>query len=350
MYITDERGTVMNRSLRNMIALGAILLTAMLNNCGGGGGGGGSGSGSLDNGGGAASAQLSTFTNDVSACMPVLGASSPDPGEAGLGEWSAWDPMASGTVLGKLFDPGIGGNECFSAQVELLDSHIAMAQEFADTWDTSGTYTRGNITAIVQTDVPAVTIPYLAFDIPVERLITLQVPDEDLTIHMAFTLDGDDQTIVEQYEIGDTQAGVFYSWKEGNEAGIWHASIGESKVQFMWQGDSLDKSFIITECTDAAGGNWEVMGGGSVASSASEMAFMARNQDNNASSDAYYLAISLADLMDGTPQPIWNAGTNPPDPGTNAVLAYVTEEDINCFGFLGNREYPADLTELAWNQ
>lgn len=340
----------MNRRLRNMIALGAILLTAVLNNCGGGGGGGGSGSGSIDNGGGAASAQLSTFTNDVSACMPVLAASSPDPGGASLGEWSGWDPMASGTVLGKLFDPGIGGNECFSAQVELLDSHIAMAQEFADTWDTNGTYTRGNITAIVQTDIPAVTIPYLAFDIPVERLITLQVPDEDLTIHMAFTLDGGDQTLVEQYEIGDAQAGVFYSWKEGNDAGIWHASIGESKVQFMWQGDSLDKSFIITECTDAAGGNWEVMGGGSVASSASEMAFMARNQDNGDSLDAYYLTISLGDLMGGTSQPIWNAAANPPDPSIDAVLAYVTEEDINCFGFLGNREYPADLSELAWNQ
>ena len=243
----------------------------------------------------------------------------------------------------------------------MLDSHINLVNEFSALWNTSGIYTQGNTKANVDTTVSSVTIPFLSLDLgaldPMDRLVTLSVPDQDLTINMAFSQNGGNQTIVEQYTIGTTQSCVFLARIVGNDVEIWCASINEStpvsKAQIMWEGNTGSKTFTISECTNAsAGNNWEVMGGGSVASSTSEMAFMACNYQNDDSSDSgtYYITTTLNGLENGASQPIINAAAIPPNPNTDIVLAYINEDNPECFGFLGIQNYPNTLEDLAWLQ
>ncbi len=335
----------MNRP-KLMIVL-AVLMAITANNCGGGGGGGSGGSN--DNGSNASSTQLSPLTQDLISCIPTLNEVNPDPGVSSLESWEGWDPMASGTVLGKLFDTGTGGNECIYSRIQVFGSHLGIANEFADKWESSGTYREGNVTASVDTGVSTVNIPYLDFPVYVDKHIILKVPDEVLTIHLAFTIDGNNQTIVEQYEIGNEEAGAYYTEKDGKTIRIWHALIKTDqlttcKAQFMWEGNTDDKSFMIAECTNGSGGNWEVIGGGDT----NEMAFMARNDENNSSEDEYYIAITPQDLLAGTEQAIMNAQTYPPN-GVG-ILAYITGGNPRCFGFLGEGQYPNSLDELAWIQ
>jgi hypothetical protein len=298
--------------------------------------------------------ELTPFTDKVKACTPYLDESSPSAGVSLLEDWGGWDPQATNTVLGKLFDPGIGGDECIYNQIEILDSHIEMANIFADDWGASGTYTGNGISAVVDISVTTVTIPYLGADSPpMERLITMNDPAQGLTVHMAFSQTGNGQTIVSQYVQG-TESGVYYAWFLGNKMGIWHASIKDRKVQVIWEGNTTDKTFKISECTNATGGNWEAMGGGSIATSLDEMAFMARNNATSSSEDEYYLVIPLGELEDGDEQAVLDAGAVPPD-GTG-VLAYITQGNDLCLGFLGdlpqedNTAYPDVLEDLAWEQ
>ena len=303
-----------------------------------------------------AGTKLSLFTDRVKSCMPYFEGSSASTGNTNLQLWGGWDLGANGAVLGKLFNPDIGGDECIFSQIEILDSHISMVNEFSDLWITSGAYSQGNNTAIVDTTLRTVTIPFLGFDSdlldllqPLDRLVTLSVPDQNLTIHMAFSQNGGNQTIVEQYVIGNTESGAYLALVEGDVVRIWHASITGSKAQFRWEGNTNEKSFKISECTNAAGDNWEVMGGGSIASPASEMAFMARNDSNNSSVDEYYLTITYDSLQNGIAQTIRNAGTTTPDPSVS-VLSYIIEGNDNSLGLLGIDQYPNTLEDLAWVQ
>jgi hypothetical protein len=158
------------------------------------------------------------------------------------------------------------------------------------------------------------------------------------------------QSIVSQYSIGTSESGVYLARIIGDDVQIWTASMTASKVQILWEGNTSEKRFKISEATDASGGNWEVIGGGSIAGSSSQMAFRARNNQNNASADEYYLAITLDDLEKGNAQTIVNALTNPPDPGTSNALSYITEGDTNCPEFLFEPKYPQSLDDLAWVQ
>jgi hypothetical protein len=353
-----HKGMHMNRKLFTLLAY-ALISFMILEGCGGGGGGGSSnksGDGNV-----AVGTKLSLFTDRVKSCMPHPEGSSTSTGVTNLQLWSGWDPGANGAVLGKLFNPDIGGDECIYSQIKILDSHIGMVNEFSDNWLTSGVYHQGNSTATVDTTVSTVTIPFLDLDLvaldpldPLDRIITLSVPEQNLTIHMAFSQEGGNQTIVEQYSIGTTESGVFLSRVIGNDVKIWCASITEStvsKVQIMWEGNTAEKSFRISECTNASTSdyNWEVMGGGSIASPASEMAFMARNDSNNSSVDEYYLTITYDNFQYGTAHTILNASTTPPDPSVS-VLSYIIEGNDNSLGFLGIDQYPNTLENVAWVQ
>ena len=343
----NHKGMYMNRTLFTLLAY-ALISLMILEGCGGGGGSNNSGDSN-----GAVGTKLSLFTESVKSCMPHPEGSSISTGDTNLQLWSCWDPGANGAVLGKLFNPDIGGDECIYSQIKILDSHISMLNEFSDHWLTSGVYSQGNITATVNTTVSTVTIPFLALDLgildPLDRLVTLNVPDQNLTIHMAFLQDSGKQTILEQYSIGASESGVFLARVIGNDVEIWCASITESKVQIMWEGNTAEKSFRISECTNASTSdyNWEIIGGGSIASSTSEMAFMARNDSNNSSVDEYYLTITYDGLQNGTAQTILNAGTTPPNPSVS-VLTYIIEGNDNSLGFLGIDQYPNTLDDLAW--
>jgi hypothetical protein len=338
----------MNRTLLTLFA-GALIVLA---GCGGGGGGGGNNSDDNGNNNGPVGTKLSLFTDQVKSCTPYLSLGSLSSATSNLMVWNSWSPDASGSILGKLFDKANGQDECIYSQVQVLDSHINLVNQFSDRWLTSGTYTQGTMTAVVNTTATTVTIPFLGSDSPdsMDRLVTLSDPTKDLTINMAFHQSGGNQTIVEQYVMGNVSA-VFLARIIGSDVQIWFAGIGDHKVQGMWEGNTASKTFKISECTNASAGNWEVMGGGSVASSTSEMAFMARNDQNNNSSDSYtyYITATLNGLENGTLQPIINADAVPPTPNTGAQ-AYITEGAPECFGFLGRESYPNTLDDLAWVQ
>jgi len=298
---------------------------------------------------------LSIFSDEVKVCTPFLEGSGQDLGDISLDEWSAWDPQVDRSVLGKLFNTEIGQDECIYTQIEVLDSLIAKVNEFLEYWGEDGTYTIGDMSATIDNDTSSVYVPYLRtffaelISVPVDREITLTDSGDDLTLHMAFLIDGTAEYIVTQYTIGTTQAGVYYTERDGDELRIWHASVRTRKVQFTWEGHAGDQWFTITQCSDVTG-NWEVMGGGSVEVSTDEMAFMARNQYTGGSADEYYVTLTRAELESGTEPTggIIDAGTT--EPNGSGVLAYITEGEPECFGFLGVGAYPSDVGVLAWGQ
>ncbi len=298
--------------------------------------------------------ELSTFTDDVKLCMPFLPSRALSAGTTDLSVWSTWSPNNSGSILGKLFEEDNGLDECPYTRIAVLDDHIEMVNGFSDYWDSDGEHTVGSRTATVDTSVDSVDIPYLTgvfqgdlYTVAVDRLVT--VTEGTLTVNMAFKISGTTETIVEQYQIGTTEAGVFYTIQNGNYRGIWHAYVGDSKIQFMWDGNIGDQTFRITECTDSgSGSNWEVLGGGEIASGTSELAFIARNDaDGSSSLDEYYITLTLDELEDATTQTITDAGVSAP--GGAGVLRYITEDNEDCLDFLGIDEYPDDVSDLAWD-
>jgi hypothetical protein len=342
----------MNKSLLSLLA-GALVTLMILTGCGGGGGGSSSG----DNGGGngAGGTKLSLFTDQVKSCTPYISIGSLSNATSSLlDDWNSWSTGVSGSVLGKLFDPANGKDECIYSPVQVLDSHINLVNQFSDRWLTSGTYTQGSMTAVVDTTFSAVTPPFINQQVPepMDRLVTLTVPDQNLTIYIAFSQSNGNQIIVEQYTIGNSESGAYVARVVGDDVEVWFAGITGSKVQMMWEGNTAEKTFTMTECTNASGGNWEVMGGGSVAGPTSKMAFMARNNQNNNSSDSdtYYITTTLNDLENGTLQPIFNADATPPNPDTESVQAYVTPGESECLGFFDIGYYPNTLEDLAWVQ
>ncbi|HPW70154.1 MAG: hypothetical protein ACOX2W_12620 [Desulfomonilia bacterium] len=290
-------------------------------------------------------AGLHTFTEDVQLCTPYLGSSS-------LDQWADWDPDNAGGVLGRLFDPGMGEDECLYTHSVILDDHIELANRFSDHWDQDGEHTRDGVTMTVDTSVESVVIPYLkqyifgGMSVAVDRILTLK--SGALTIRMAFAADGEKETIVEQYEIGDTEAGVFYAIRDGDHRALWQASVRGARTQHMWEGNVAQKWFRITECTDS-GTNWEVMGGGSVAREDEMMAFRARSHEDSEPEDEFYLSISLEELNNGTipAAGVVDAAVDLPD-GVDAPLAYITKSSGKCLGFLGYFAYPNDVDELDW--
>ncbi len=292
----------------------------------------------------ATGAGLHTFTEDVQLCTPYLGSSS-------LDQWTDWDPDNAGSVLGRMFDPGMGGDECLYAHSVILDDHIELVNRFSDYWDQDGEHTGDGVTMTVDTGVESVVIPYLdqyifgGMSVAVDRMVILQ--SGDLTVRMAFAVDGEMETIVEQYEIGDTDAGVFYTVRDGDYRALWQASVRGARTQHMWEGDVAQKWFRITECTDA-GTNWEIMGGGSVADDDSMMAFSSRSHEDSGSEDEFYLSISLEELNNGIipAAGVVDAAVDSPD-GVDE-RAYITITSSKCLGFLGIFAYPNDVDELDW--
>ncbi|HDP26238.1 MAG TPA: hypothetical protein ENN34_12460 [Deltaproteobacteria bacterium] len=289
---------------------------------------------------------MQTFMDEVRACMPFLG-------EGGSDVWSDVDPASQGAIFSRLFDPERGGNSSLFTHIEILDSHIEMINRFADVWDFDGTYTEDELTLTVDNSVSAVSIPYLRglfsdlISVEVDREVFLKGPG-DLTVHMAFALDEDFLELVQQYEKGAAEAGVFYAVWIDDLLRIWIASVrGDSKVQLMWEGSVEEQRFRITVCSNETG-NWEVMGGGSIEAPESRMAFMARNDATNNSLDEYYLTISYEDLLDGVEQEIYDAVTTPPDPDEWGEHAYIAAGNVNCLEFLGIGEYPERIEDLDW--
>jgi len=332
--------------MRKIFLLSAIIMILFLAGCGDDSAGGG---GSND----PSTAALETFTDDVKGCTPYLTNSFSPGGSTDLSQWAAWNPNLTGSVLGKLFNPSNGGDECFYTHIAILDSHIGMVNEFRASWEAGGQHTINAMTATIDNTVTSVAVPYLKLYYPglvnvaVDREITLV--SGDLTVHMAFRISGSVQIIVEQYTDGSDLSGVYYAERDGDLLRIWHASVRESKIQFAWDADLGDKTFRITECTDwGEDENWEVMGGGSVASDNAEMAFISRNCTNNGSGDEYYVATTLYGLAHWYPLiPVLADATHPNGQG---VLAYVDEDMIQCIQFLPIGEYPNSVSDLTWSE
>ena len=329
--------------MRKMFLFSAVVL-ALLSACG-------TQSTATDNSN-STTATLEAFTDDVKECTPYLSNSFSSGGSNDLSQWAAWNPNLTGTVLGKLFNPSNGQDECFYKHIAILDSHIGMANEFSNYWAQGGEHTINTVTATIDNSVSSVAVPYLKLyypglvDVAVDREITLV--SGSLTVHMAFRISGSRQIIVEQYTDGTTLSGVYYTERDGDILRVWHASVRGSKVQFAWDADLADKTFRVTECTDWSDDlNWEVMGGGSVSSDNAEMAFIARNYQNDNSNDEYYVQTTFYGLIHwATLTPLLADATHPDGLG---VLAYIDEDMLQCIDFLPENEYPTSLSDLAWS-
>ncbi len=320
--------------------------------CGGGGGGGGEDADDQVDNNVTGGTKLRLFSEQVILYTPYLDETASSSAGSDLKDWSSWDPGVSGSVLGKLFNPAIGRDECIHSLMQVFDAHIRMVNEFSGQWGMPGTYSQGTMTAAVVTAVSTVSIPFLNADFPgdIDRQVTLYEPTQDLTVNMAFAQDGENQTIVEQYSLGFSESGVFLGRISGNRIQVWMAVLNDSKVQIMWECDTSENWFKITEASNASGGNWEVMGGGSKNGSTGQMAFMARNELNNSSNDEYYLTVTESALEDRTEQTVLHAQANPPSPSANEVFAYITEGNPQCPDFFFDPKYPYAIEDLAWLQ
>ncbi|HQJ09456.1 MAG TPA: hypothetical protein PLF54_10680 [Deltaproteobacteria bacterium] len=214
--------------MKKIFLLSAFIVVSFLAGCGDD-----SPSGGSDN---PTTAALETFTDDVRGCTPYLSNTFSLGGSNDLSQWAAWNPNFTGTVLGKLFNPDNGGDECFYTHIEILDSHINMVNEFRASWEAGGQHTINTMTATINNTVDSVAVPYLKLyhpglvNVAVDRVIT--IVSGSLTVNMAFKIDGTRQIIVEQYTDGSTLSGVYYAERDGNLLRIWHASVRGSKVQF----------------------------------------------------------------------------------------------------------------------
>ncbi|HOJ14314.1 MAG TPA: hypothetical protein PLS81_09880 [Deltaproteobacteria bacterium] len=332
------------RSLAAVIAL-SVLAACLVSGCGSESG---SGSSSV-----APGTPLELFSEDVEACTPLLEEASPDEGTYDISSWEGWDPEADKSVFGTLFDPGIGRIACIHKVAEILDTHIGLVNTFSDEWSSSGTYTSAGMTAEVDTTVPQFVLPFLGFDsrlIALEKMVTLRVPSDNLTLHMAFSQSGEgNQIVIEQYSKGQTEAGVFIAQRQASKTRIWYAGVSAGdKVQLMWEGDTSGLSFMISVCTNAGGGNWEAMGGGFTSSGGDDIAVMARNNVAVQLEDEYYVHLTLNALEEGAAGQVLLASDNPP--GTSGALAYINV-DMDGYpglGYLGPDAYPEDADALAW--
>lgn len=329
-------------ALRIRTVLAALVAAVVLAACG-------SESGSNGQGGVAAGTKLAAFTDKVRSCTPYLEEASPSEGTYDLSAWSGWDPGATRTVLGTLFDEGIGEDACIHKVVQTIDSHIGLVNTFSEQWGSAGTYTSGNMTATVVTDVPEFEIPFWGYELPIlfDRLITLEDSSSGLTVHMAFAqYGGDNQIVVGQYTLKTAEAGVYIAQIQDGKVMISYAGLSETtgvKVQIMWEGNTDEETFKISVCTNAAGGNWEAMGGGGVSSSSEQIALMARN---NATAQTYYIVLTKGELEEGRRVTIVSAATDPP--ASTGIESYISEESSACLGFFDTGDYPASLTDLAW--
>ncbi len=330
--------------MRKIFLLWAFIVISFLAGCGDDSQGG------SDN---PTSTALETFTDDVKECTPYISNIFSGGGTNDLSQWAAWNPNYQGTVLGKLFNPDNGGDECFYTQIAILDAHIGMVNEFRASWEAGGQHTINTVTATIDNTVTSVAVPYLKLYYPglvnvaVDKEITLV--SGGLTVHMAFKISGSRQIIVEQYTDGSATSGVYYAERDGDLLRIWHASVRGSKVQFAWDADLGERTFRVTVCTDWGEDlNWEVMGGGSVESNNAEIALMARNYQNNGSNDEYYVQTTLYGLTHSTLTPLLADATHP-DGSDGGVLAYIDEDMIQCIEFLQFEEYPDSVSDLSWS-
>ncbi|HNY65419.1 MAG TPA: hypothetical protein PKM41_08255 [Deltaproteobacteria bacterium] len=295
---------------------------------------------------------LDAFTGDVKQCTPSIDDFAFTSESSALNSWTGWKRNNANGVMGKVFNTTLGDYQSIYTHLETLDEHIALVNAFTDSFDDPGSHTIGDDTAKVVTTVSEVNVPFMGWSfrepmsVPVDRVVT--VTSGTLTVHMAFRVSGGREVIVEQYTDGNSDAGVFYAIRDGNYLGVWHASVTDTNngVQFMWDGDMGEGTFRISLSSDA-GGNWQVMGGGSVETSGSAMAFMARNDDTGGSDVKYYTSMTLAEFSAGTEKAIFNAGTAPP--GGAGALSYITEDSEDCLGFYRVNDFPVSVDDLDWN-
>jgi hypothetical protein len=316
-------------------------------------GGGGGTTSSSDSSITTTSETLDTYSDDVKALTPYVGTS------GYLDDWdTGWNPDNDFTVFNKLF--GNESVESLYGPVEALDDYIEMVNSFADYWDTDGDITDSDepsdIAITINNDINEVTLPFFKDDnnnditVEVDRVVTVESSDEGYLLHMAFTVDAEQQNLVAYYEMesGEIEIGVYYGTMNSisGDLEIWHASSSTMNINFKWKGNLDEDWFAITQITDGCSGNQQVMGGGSIND---EMAFISKNEDTNSSLDEYYVTVTNSHINDGstysdTPT---DAGTTPPD-GTGS-LAYITEGNVKCIGWLEPAERPTCTDDIVWN-
>ncbi len=315
---------------------------------------------------------LSTYENDVREITPYTADKeskrSKMPGIEEeecypyLLDWNAWKPVVDAnehTVLDKLFDPGNGLENIYGPVQEMdwyvddVNQHAALLDELGKTTEGSGEYI--STFSVLSIETKTIEVPFFNDLVSVDRIVEYDDGNGRI-VFIAFTKDDQKETLVafSQSDAGGPLQMVVYGERDNDTSMVIKVAVhlvydgsrlGESfKGQFIWKGNLDEKWFSIAQKTDAANGNWEVVGGGSIAAG-KEMAFMSRNNDG--CSGWYYIkSITNDQIIEGAkPGDPIDAETDPPDGSTDA-LKYITDDYPEFPGELSS--YPTSEISCEW--
>ena len=280
-------------------------------------------------------------------------------------EWGAWEPVVGTfeqTIFDKLFDPG-NGVENIYGPVQILDQIIEQVNQHSSLFDNlvetvDGEGEDAATFSVLSIETIPVKVPFFGGQVSVDRIVKYDDGKGKIE-HIAFTINeqNEKETLV-AFSAADSDGPlqmVIYGERD-NETNMVikvavHLVYNDSypshdsfKGQFIWRGNLDDDWFSITQKTDAANGNWEVIGGGSIAAG-KEMAFMSRNNDG--CPGWYYIkSITNEQIITGTkPGDPISVAVDPPDGNTKA-LRYITDNNTEFPGILEN--YPTSEITCDW--
>lgn len=281
-----------------------------------------------------------------------------------LEDWEHWKPdmnQYTYTVLDKLFDPD-SGDEGIYGPVETLDRfidnvnvHKMLLDELGETVSDDSEYP--SIFTVLSIEPSTITVPFFGDAVSVDRIVK-HVTGSGETEHIAFTIDEqrDAETLVAFATSdfgGQLQMAIYGKRDNATNMEIKVAihliydppSTDSFRGQFRWQGNRNENWFSITQRTDAAGGNWQVLGGGSIAEGRGGMSFMARTAD--CGNLWYYIEnITNAQILSETkPGDPIAFDISPPD-GSTPSLKYITDGESEFPGILDT--YPTEVITCDW--
>jgi len=315
---------------------------------------------------------LSTYENEVREITPYTATDSSSRSKMpGIEEdecfpylldWGAWEPVVGAnehTVFDKLFDPGNGLENIYGPVQEMdwfvddVNQHAALLDELGTTTEGTGEYV--STFSVLSIETKTIKVPFFEDQVSVDRIVEYD-DGNGRTVSIAFTKDEVNETMVafSRSDDGGPLQMVVYGERDNETSMVIKVAVhlvyegnrlGESfKGQFIWKGNLDEKWFSIAQKTDAANGNWEVVGGGSIADG-KDMAFKSRNNDG--CSGWYYIeSITNDQIKNGIkPGDPIDAEVDPPDAGTEA-LEYITEDSPRFPGLLDM--YPTKEITCGW--
>jgi len=309
--------------------------------------------------------EITPYTSTTARTMAVRSAEAPDNGSYQcLEDWEHWKPYMDRfetTVLDKLFDPengieGIYGPvETLDGFIENVNVHKMLLDELGETVEGEGEYT--STFSVLSIETREIEVPFFEETVTVDRIVKY-VTGTGETEYIAFTIDEqrDAETLVafatSDFD-GPLQMVIYGTRDNATNMEIRVAihliynppSTDSFRGQFKWQGNRNENWFSVTQRTDAGQGNWQVLGGGSIAEDRGGMSFMARSKD--CGNIWYYIENVTNEQIESETKPGDPIAfdTFPPD-GSTEALKYITDNSTKFAGILSS--YPTEVMTCDW--